>query len=158
MQAAGRAGRATREPGMTPAQVFVQTRHPDHPLFDALRRHDYPGFAQAQLLDRQAAGMPPFTHQALLRAEARAMGDALAFLEAARQRGLALSERVTLYPPVPMAMQRVANADRAQMLVESAHRGALQGFLSQWSDALHAERAAHKRITRWAVDIDPLAI
>ncbi len=159
MQAAGRAGRAAREPGASRAQVFVQTRHPDHPLFDALRRHDFPGFAQTQLSERQAAGMPPYTHQALVRAEARAMGDALAFLEAARAQGQALGgERVTLYPPVPMAMQRVANAERAQMLMESTHRAALQGFLSLWADTLRAERARHKRVIRWAIDIDPLSI
>lgn len=159
MQAAGRAGRASRETGASQAQVYVQTRHPDHPLFEALRQHDYAGFAEKQLADRQAAGMPPWTHQALVRAEARAMNDALAFLQAARARGLDLAgEWVTLYPPVPMAMQKVANAERAQMLIESTHRAALQNFLSQWSPTLHAERTTHKRVMRWAVDIDPQSI
>ncbi len=159
MQADGRAGRAAREPGAAPAQVLVQTRHPEHPLFEALKRHDYPGFAQSQLLDRQAAGMPPFTHQALVRTQARAIEDALDFLEAARQLGLTMAgEWVTLYPAVPMAMPRVANAERAQMLIESPNRAALQHFLSQWSTTLHEQRALHKRVTRWAVDIDPQAI
>jgi primosomal protein N' (replication factor Y) len=158
MQAAGRAGRAGRA-DERPAQVFIQTRHPDHPLFEALRQHDYPGFANTQLSDRQAAGMPPFTHQALVRAEARAMNDALAFLESVRTQGVALTgEWVTIYPPVPMAMQRVANAERAQMLIESTHRAALQQFLAQWSKMLHAERSVHKRVMRWAVDIDPQSI
>jgi primosomal protein N' (replication factor Y) len=103
--------------------------------------------------------MPPYTHQALLRAEARQLGDALAFLDAARTAGLQwAADRITLYPPVPMAMQKVANAERAQMLIESAHRGALQQFLNTWSDALHATRTQHKRVTRWAIDIDPQAI
>jgi primosomal protein N' (replication factor Y) len=159
MQAAGRAGRAGRSADERPAQVFIQTRHPDHPLFEALRQHDYPGFANTQLSDRQAAGMPPFTHQALVRAEARAMNDALAFLESVRTLGVALAgEWVTIYPPVPMAMQRVANAERAQMLIESTHRAALQQFLAQWSQTLHAERGVHKRVMRWAVDIDPQSI
>jgi primosomal protein N' (replication factor Y) len=159
MQAAGRAGRAERAADAPPAQVLIQTRHPDHPLFAALQAHDYPGFAQSQLSDRQAAGMPPFTHQALVRAEARTMNDALAFLEASRTQGMPQAGvRVTLYPPVPMAMQRVANAERAQMLIESPNRAALQQFLSQWAATLHAERARHKRVLRWAVDIDPQSI
>jgi primosomal protein N' (replication factor Y) len=57
-----------------------------------------------------------------------------------------------------MAMQRVANAERAQMLIESTHRAALQQFLAQWSQTLHAERGVHKRVMRWAVDIDPQSI
>ena len=103
--------------------------------------------------------MPPYTHQALVRAEARHMNDALAFLDAARRAGLSwATDAITMYPPVPMAMQKVANAERAQMLVEATHRGALQQFLHAWTDALHATRAQHKRVTRWAVDIDPQAI
>ncbi len=159
LQAAGRAGRASRSEGAAPAQVWIQTRNPEHALFAALRRHDYPGFAEQQLQERELAGMPPYTHQALLRAEARQLSDALAFLDQARGAGLPLAaDRVTLYPPVPMAMQKIANAERAQMLIESTHRGALQQFLSAWSEALHAARAQHKRLTRWAIDIDPQAI
>ncbi|MEY2802686.1 MAG: Primosomal protein [Pseudomonadota bacterium] len=159
LQAAGRAGRAARPEGAPPAQVWIQTRNPEHPLFAALRRHDYPGFAEQQLQERQLAGMPPYTHQALLRAEARQLSDALAFLDAARTAGLqGAADRITLYPPVPMAMQKVANAERAQMLIESVQRGALQQFLNTWSDALHATRTQHKRVTRWAIDIDPQAI
>jgi primosomal protein N' (replication factor Y) len=159
LQAAGRAGRAKRSADAPPAQVWIQTRHPDHALFDALKRHDYPGFAEQQLQERQTAGMPPYTHQALVRAEAKQMNDALTFLDAARSAGLSwATDAITLYPPVPMAMQKVANAERAQMLVEATHRGALQQFLHAWTDALHATRAQHKRVTRWAIDIDPQAI
>ncbi|MDI9332609.1 MAG: primosomal protein N' [Alphaproteobacteria bacterium] len=159
LQAAGRAGRAAREPGAPPAQVWIQTRQPDHALFAALRRHDFPGFAAQQLQERLMAGMPPFTHQALVRAEARQLNDALAFLNAAREQGLdANNEHITLYPPVPMAMQKVANAERAQMLVESNHRAALQHFLALWAHTLYATRQQHRSVLRWAVDIDPQGI
>ena len=40
LQAAGRAGRAERSADAPPAQVWIQTRHPDHAMFDALKRHD----------------------------------------------------------------------------------------------------------------------
>ena len=59
-----------------------------------------------------------------------------------------------------MAVQRVANVERAQMLVESQSRVALQRFLAQWSDILHQQRSRpeHKGLLRWAIDVDPLAI
>ena len=69
-------------------------------------------------------------------------------------------EQVFVYPAVPMSIQRVANIERAQMLVESPSRGALQKFLAAWHDVLHATRSAPecKGLIRWAVDVDPLAI
>ena len=67
---------------------------------------------------------------------------------------------VTVYPAVPMSMQRVANVERAQLLVECANRAVLQRFLSQWQQDLHALRATAqgRGIIRWAIDVDPLAI
>jgi primosomal protein N' (replication factor Y) len=57
-----------------------------------------------------------------------------------------------------MAMQRVANVERAQMLIECQSRKALQQFLSIWQPQVHALRAEHRQIIRWAIDVDPLAI
>jgi primosomal protein N' (replication factor Y) (superfamily II helicase) len=156
MQAAGRAG---RDAARAEASVMVvQTWHPTHPLFAALRKHDYPAFAAQQLEEREAAAMPPFAFQALVRADARTQDVAQGFLrtvaEAASQ--LPQAPQVTLYPPVPMAVQRVANVERAQMVAESASRTALQRFLADWQPILHDSRV--KGLIRWAVDVDPLAI
>ena len=72
----------------------------------------------------------------------------------------ALLAQLSLYPAVPMSVQRVANVERAQMLVECPSRAALQRFLAAWQAVLHATRALpeHKGLIRWAVDVDPLAI
>ena len=156
MQAAGRAGRdGTRSDA---SEMWVQTWHPRHPLFGALRKHDYPAFAAQQLAEREQAGMPPFGYQALVRADARTQEAAQAFLAcaAAAAAGLEGAASVTLYSAVPMTVQRVANVERAQMLVESASRGALQRFLAAWHPVLQATR--EKGLIRWAVDVDPLAI
>ncbi len=156
MQAAGRAGRDAMQAGAS--EMWVQTWHPTHALFGALRRHDYPAFAAQQLKEREEAGMPPFSFQALVRAEARTQEAAQAFLNAASAvaHEVPAHEHVTLYPAVPMTVQRVANVERAQMLVESASRAALQHFLTHWHDVLHATR--EKGLIRWAVDVDPLGI
>jgi primosomal protein N' (replication factor Y) len=80
MQVAGRAGRAELK-----GEVLIQTEYPDHPLFAALAAHDYPGFAAALLKEREQAGFPPYAFQAMLRAEAPEMADAIAFLTAAAE-------------------------------------------------------------------------
>ena len=164
MQAAGRAGRDAAISGQS--EMWVQTHQPRHPLFEALKRHDYPAFAAQQLQDREAAGLPPFSFQALLRAEARTQDVAQGFLMAASEAAnadlahLPGFDLITLYPAVPMVVQRVANVERAQMLIESPSRVALQGFLSAWHGVLHAIRQseASRGLLRWAVDVDPLAI
>ncbi len=161
MQAAGRAGRDARQAGHS--EMWVQTWHPQHPLYGALRRHDFEAFAGSQLAERQSAGLPPFAHLALLRAEARTAAAAGQFLQAAAACGaeLAGSEAVMLYPPVPPAVARVADVERMHMLVESSSRRALQQFLSAWLPQLHGLRRQLKgeqRILRWAVDVDPLMI
>jgi primosomal protein N' (replication factor Y) len=168
MQAAGRSGRDAALGARS--EVWIQTFQPAHPLYAALKAHDYPAFAEQQLKERQQAGMPPFSAQALVRAEARTQEAAQAFLNLARQAALTdmaqwpgwevVLEQVFVYPAVPMSIQRVANVERAQMLVESPSRAALQKFLAAWHAVLHATRAepACKGLIRWAVDVDPLAI
>ena len=156
MQAGGRAG---RDPALSGhSELWVQTHFVAHHLFAALRKHDYPGFAQQQLDERSIAGMPPFSYQALIRAEAREQQAAQDFLNAVRTAAAQLPEaaQVQCYPAVPMVPQRVANRERAQMLVESSSRAALQRLLPQLGVLLHQLRA--KAVLRWAVDVDPLSV
>ena len=163
MQAAGRAGRDgsyVAAQGSQP-EMWVQTHDPEHMVFQALRHHDYPRFAQRQLQERRDAGMPPFAFQALVRADAKTQDVAQGFLraasEAAQQGQLPHLQDVFLYPPIPMAMQRVADVERAQMLIEATDRRALQRFLHAWQPWLHWVRSqpAHKGLVRWLVDVDP---
>ncbi|MEI7429775.1 MAG: primosomal protein N' [Betaproteobacteria bacterium] len=150
MQVAGRAGRAE-----LPGEVLIQTQFPEHPLYAALVRHDYPGFAGEQLKEREQAGFPPYAYQAMLRAEAPQMADSLAFLLAARAWPDAeLYSDVMLYDPVPMRMARLASLERAQLLIESPSRRALQVFLSEWRLVL-ANIKSPSRL-RWHLEVDPL--
>ncbi|PTT84365.1 hypothetical protein DBR42_15120 [Pelomonas sp. HMWF004] len=136
--------------------MWVQTWHRDHALYQALARHDYVRFAADQLAERRSASLPPFSHLALLRAEARTVEGAKAFLVAAS--ALLRDEGVMVYPPVPHAVARVADVERMQMLVEAAQRARLQACLRGWVPALIALKREHKAVLRWAVDVDPLAI
>jgi primosomal protein N' (replication factor Y) len=152
MQVGGRSGRAD-----LPGEVLIQTEYPDHPLFQALVEHDYVRFARSQLGERRIAGFPPFSFQAMLRAEARTMEQSLAFLAAARSAAAMLSNSlatgVTLYDPVPMRLQRLMTLERGQLLVESLSRPALQSFLAQWMEQIYALKLS--RGLRWHLDVDP---
>lgn len=152
MQVAGRAGRVAQKEGGSRSEVLIQTGYPQHPLYDALRRHDYDTFAAGLLEERQQAGFPPFMYQALLRAEAKELQIALDFLHQA----IACVEYpgITMNDPIPMTMTRVANVDRAQLLVECASRPALQAFLKIWIAAL---RDMKTRV-RWSLEVDPVDI
>jgi primosomal protein N' (replication factor Y) len=168
MQAAGRAGRDAAQSATS--EMWVQTFHPTHALFEALKKHDYPAFAASELAERTAAELPPISHQALLRADARTQEAAQALLNAARETLEAqlsadpdtadLVLQVSVYPAVPMSMQRVADVERAQMLLESPNRMALQKMLWHLHSVLHQVRSQpeHKGVIRWLVDVDPQAI
>lgn len=157
MQVGGRAGRHVKG-----GEVIIQTDYPDQPVYQALLRHDYQGFARYGLDERQAVGLPPYAYQALLTAEARELRSALAFLAEARQlpeqqqSDYPTAGALTLYDPVPLRVVRVANVERAQLLVEGRHRPALQAFLTTWAAALPALAAAFR--IRWNLEVDPLEI
>ena len=151
MQVAGRAGRAASELGSV-SEVLVQTRYPQHPLYRALMNQDYTGFAASVLEERQSAGLPPFVFQALLRAEAKTLDKALEFLTTAKT--LLEHEGIIINDPVPMTITRVAGVERAQLLLESSSRAALQAFLKPWMQAL---RESKSRL-RWSLEVDPVDI
>ncbi|MDH2917526.1 MAG: primosomal protein N' [Gallionella sp.] len=147
-QVGGRAGRADKV-----GEVIVQTAFPTHPLFHALRAHDYAAWAQILLEERRSAGFPPFMFQVLLSAEGKQEGEAMAFLKRARAAAVELNMQVEVYGVLPAAMPKRANHYRAQLLVQSDKRKSLQDFLRRWKPQLDAMPT--QRI-RWSLDIDPM--
>jgi primosomal protein N' (replication factor Y) len=148
MQVAGRAGRA----GGNTSEVLIQTAYVQHPLYAAVVHHDYDHFATSLLGEREQAGLPPYLYQAMLRAEASELALAIEFLKSARE--LVQHEGITINDPIPMSMTRVHNVDRAQLLVESPSRPALQAFLKEWMNALRDMKARAK----WSLEVDPVDI
>ncbi|PAS99928.1 MAG: primosomal protein N' [Candidatus Dactylopiibacterium carminicum] len=148
MQVAGRSGR-----GELPGEVLVQTEFPEHPLYEHLARRDYPGFARRELGDRRLAGFPPWGHHAVLRAEALVLDEAVAFLARARELAEAQQSPVRLYDVVPMRLVRRARLERAQLVLESDSRPALQALLVALMPLLYALKTP--RELRWHVDVDP---
>ena len=152
MQVGGRAGRADLA-----GEVLIQTEFPEHPLYAALRSHDYHRFAAMALDERRRAGFPPFAYQAMLRADAPELGEAIEFLHQARSLARRLgSPEIEVFDPVPMRLVRLARRERGQLLVESRRRPALQAFLEQWVSALY-QLPVGRRL-RWRIDVDPMEV
>ena len=154
VQVAGRAGRA-EEPG----KVIIQSHLADHPLLVQLTEQGYFAFADQALSERRAAGLPPFCHLALLRAEAHKPGQAEGFLDEACSDAeqllneLALSG-IELLGPVPAPMERRAGRYRAQLLLQGNARAPLHKLLAHW--LLVLESLPSGRAVRWSLDVDPI--
>lgn len=149
MQVAGRAGRADKA-----GEVLIQTAFPDHVLFNALRAHDYAAFAGSLLQEREIMQFPPYSHVALLKAEANDFALVQRFLRFAADSARALAQDVTVYDPVRPQMERLKSMERGQLLMHAGERLQLQKLLHP----LVAELRAHplNSRVRWAVDVDPL--
>ncbi|MGH8378561.1 MAG: primosomal protein N' [Gammaproteobacteria bacterium] len=149
IQVAGRAGRAER-----PGEVLIQTYHPQHPLLTHLVREGYASFATAALMERRAAGLPPYAAMALLRAEAATKAPPQAFLNAARIKlAPACGQQVQLLGPAPAPMERRAGRYRAHLLMLSSQRALLQQALATTLSALDTLKQARR--VRWSLDVDP---
>jgi primosomal protein N' (replication factor Y) len=154
LQVAGRAGREEKE-----GEVLIQTHHPDHPLFKPLLKHDYPGFAKTLIEERQQTELPPFTHLALLRAEAVEQQSPMIFLEQARRileqviQANTVLHDVILMGPFPALMERRAGRYRAQLLIQSNHRNQLQALFASGINTIENDKTTNK--VRWSIDVDP---
>lgn len=154
-QVAGRAGR-----GEARGEVLIQTRNPEHGLLRRLIERDYAAFAQAALAEREEAGFPPYTHLALLRAEAHQRAPVHGFLEEAVSLGREISareglgEEVLLLGPVPAPMERRAGRMRAQVMIQAGRRAPLHRLLRSWAPELEGRKSARR--VRWSLDVDPL--
>jgi primosomal protein N' (replication factor Y) len=152
VQVAGRAGRADK-----PGEVVIQTHHPDHPLLAQIAGGDYGRFAAAALTEREAAGLPPFTYMALIRAEAATVEAPQQFLRAvASLAGDGRSEEIELLGPAPAPMLRRQGRYRFQLLLQAGSRNALHALLAALTPQI--EMLPGARRVRWSIDVDPIEL
>ena len=149
MQVSGRAGRANIK-----GEVYIQTAFPNHPIFEALKTHDYEYFANELLKERKLAELSPFTFLVLLKAEAHQLSHVMEFLKDAMIHAQKLSTHVTVYNPVRPIMERLKGMERAQLVLQASSRVALQKLLDDWVPYLREIKLGQK--VKWVVDVDPL--
>jgi len=153
-QVGGRAGRGSRR-----GEVLVQTRYPRDPVFEMIAQHDYDAFLDRERAERKTSGLPPYSHLALMRAQAATRSEALEFLNEVRSTATGLvnhpaTEAVELMDPVPSPMERRAGRYRAQLLIRSLERAPLHNFLKAWLDTIDQHSAVRR--VRWSIDVDPV--
>lgn len=153
MQVSGRAGR--RNSG---AQVLVQTDYPEQSVYQSLIKHDYISFANDCLNERKQLGLPPYTSHVLFGAQAKHIKDALHFLEQIKQLGHKFNQdkHIRIYDAVPLHIVRVAQIERAQLLIEADKRSYLHHFLHQLLPLVWQLEKKHS--LRWDIEIDPAYI
>jgi primosomal protein N' (replication factor Y) len=146
IQVAGRAGRASK-----PGKVLVQSRFVDHPLLQDLVHNGYHHFAQQALTERQQAMLPPFTYQALLRAEANYASYPEKFLQVLTQYPI---EGCQFAGPIPAAMEKKAGKYRFHLIVQAKSRKHLHTAILQLLTQITENEWLPK--VRWSIDIDPI--
>jgi primosomal protein N' (replication factor Y) len=163
VQVAGRAGRSGSS-GDKGGDIYIETQYPDSPVFQYLLWHDVDGFMSFTAREREEAKLPPYSYQALIHAEGKSIEKAIQFLselkERLKNRGM-ITRELKVYDPVPKPVMRVAGAERAQLLIESANRKTLQEALEKLDQDLRQEsqgRVSKRSRIRWLIERDPLTI
>ena len=146
VQVAGRSGR-----DQLPGEVILQTHYPRHESLLTLLASGYEAFATGICVDRQAACLPPFSFQTLLRSDAHKKEDVRLFLDQAKQ--CFPAGEAVVYGPYPAMMERRSGRTRWYLLVQSTRRSSLHRQLDDWVDEL--QKLPSARRVRWVMDVDP---
>ena len=153
-QVAGRAGR-----GDDPGRVIVQTYTPEHPIIEAVQKHDYQSFADAELAQRQTLNYPPYGRLILLRLSSL---DPIQVQNTAQIIATFLNnkEGFEILGPAPASILRVANRYRWQILLKF-DPDALPN-LPDWPEVRTACSSASLSLSPASVsltiDVDPINI
>ena len=147
VQVAGRAGRADKQ-----GEVVLQTHYPDHPLLTTLLANGYQAFAKETLQLRHSMGLPPFTFQALFKAQARhselaenCLRQIADFFQSKQITGL------QMLGPMPAPFSKKAGQYRWQLLLQHPSRMTLQKALREYQQA---ELKKNSQV-RLILDVDP---
>jgi primosomal protein N' (replication factor Y) (superfamily II helicase) len=149
LQVAGRAGRAEY-----PGEVFIETHHPDHPLFQCLITQDYVKAAEGWMHERQQHGLPPFRYWALFWAESKQRPLVTQWMRELYAHHSSASPLSEIHSPMPALMEKKVGWYRYYMLIQSEQRSHLHHTLKQLEDSLHSSTVS--RHIRWRIDVDPL--
>ena len=151
MQVAGRAGRGAQQ-----GEVLLQTHYPEHPLLQSLLQQGYNQFALNALALRKAMGLPPFSSQALFKAQSCHSEDAehllAKFSEYLQQVKRDIAPELQILGPMPAPFSKKAGQYRWQLLLQHPSRAALHQVLT----AFGRDQGDQTTKVRWILDVDPL--
>ena len=148
-QVAGRSGRGT-----SPGEVVIQTRLPGDPVLLSAAQQDYDTFAEAELVERRAAGFPPFGRLIVLRWRgATEEGVTYAATEGAQVLQRACRGATAVLGPAPAPLARLRGRYRWQVLLVGPSASDLRGTAARALGQLH--QSASQRDVDLGVVVDP---
>ena len=151
MQVAGRAGRGAQQ-----GEVLLQTHYPEHPLLQSLLKHGYDNFAQQALSLRHKMELPPFSSQALFKAQSRHSEEAEQLLAQFAEYFYGVKQHTApelqILGPITAPFSKKAGQYRWQLLLQHPSRLILQQVLNEFQTS-----GLNKPVqVRWVLDVDPL--
>ena len=150
IQVAGRSGR-----GKDAGEVLIQTHNSTHPTLRSLINDGYKNFSRTLLEQRNMANLPPYSYQALIRAEASNASLPMSFLQNVKDTSKQkLTNTTFTLGPFPAPMEKRAGRFRFQLLFQSSNRAELHTLLNHLIPVY--ESLPQSRKVRWSIDIDPL--
>ena len=150
IQVSGRAGRSEHK-----GEVAIQTHYPNHPIFEYVRQANYTKYASTLLKERQQTLLPPFSHQAMICANAKHKTQAETFLNKVAQllRSIDLPT-VEIWGPVPGVIEKKADYYYFNLYLQSVERRALHRMLNTMFE--HVDNIKASGSVRWFLDVDPI--
>ena len=146
VQVAGRAGRSGIE-----NNVYLQTRVPDHPLFNLIQTGNYQKIAKELLKERKKLDLAPYINLTYLKAEDSNQSRLRKFLVDAKK---ALSqEDLEVYGPFDSPVTKIGFKHRMFCIIQSSKKQKMLEVLSNFTKNTEKSK---KEISAWVIDIDPI--
>ncbi len=153
-QVVGRCGR-----GASAGEAIIQTFQPDAPAIRRAAEHDYEGFAERELADRERFQLPP--NRRLTRIVIRDAGETQAARSAeslaARLRALEHQDGIEIRGPLPCSIARIASRYRMQLEIFARSAGEGSRFIAnaRANGVFTGPLALGEAV---AIDVDPTSL
>jgi len=149
-QVSGRAGRSDHK-----GEVSIQTRYPNHPIFNFIRSSQYTKYASTLLQEREKTQLPPYSHQALICANSKNKNNAEKFLNKVADLLNNIDiDSVEVWGPVPAIIEKKANYYYFNLYLQSINRNQLHRVIKTFYK--HLETIKINSSVRWFLDVDPI--
>jgi primosomal protein N' (replication factor Y) len=143
-QATGRAGRHDR-----PGRALLQTYAPEHPVMQALKAQDRDAFLNAEMAERELAGLPPFGRLGAVIVSGEDPAALDAFVQG-MARAAPNTEGVEVYGPADAPLGLIRGRRRKRFLVRADRTVDLSAYLAAWR-----ARVKPPASIRVVIDVDP---
>lgn len=151
LQVAGRAGRGEKE-----GRVLIQTKLPEHPLFESIIKSDYTSLSDIELADRECCELPPFSKMLSIRAEAKSQADSLQALHSVNSelfKQIPTDSNIEISGPIEANMARKSGIYRSYLHLFTTDLALRAAILKQLPGLLSAKKKGSTRLT---IDVDPM--